>query len=55
MPGQRFEGAGHAKVHVHDDRVGPVPKEVEQVLAVHLNAAERALVDGLCACSAACK
>ena len=39
-------------MHVHDDGAGPLPEEVEEVLAVHLDAAEHLLVDGLCACKA---
>ena len=50
FPGYRPEGAAHAEVDVqHHCRIA-LPKEVEQILAMHLDARQQLLIDGLSAC-----
>lgn len=48
----RLEAAAHAKVDVEDHCGIAFPKEVKQILANHLNAAEWLLIDGLSTCMA---
>ena len=49
-----LEGAAHAKVDVQHHCCISLPKEVEQVLAMYLNAGERLLIDGLSTCTIGC-
>jgi hypothetical protein len=47
--GHSLEGTAHAEMDVQDHGIRALPEEVEQVLAVALDAHERPLVDCLCA------
>ena len=50
-PRHCLECAAHAKVEMEHHSTVPLPKEIKQVLAVHLDAVQRLLVDRLSACA----